>query len=99
MLRPVGRLKMTKQGDRRGVGHSFWRDGSNDGCRSRRDRCILSVDNIQTIYIAVAANESKENRWTNMETITMETVIILVLIAFIAGMMLGVSLARPTFTR
>ena len=34
-----------------------------------------------------------------METINMETIIILMLIAFIAGLMLGVSLARPTITR
>jgi hypothetical protein len=30
-----------------------------------------------------------------MEGVTMETIIILMLIAFIAGMMLGVSMARP----
>jgi len=34
-----------------------------------------------------------------MEGISMETVMILMLIAFIAGLMLGVSLARPIITR
>ncbi len=47
----------------------------------------------------VSALTCSKNRRVAMETINMETIIILMLVAFIAGLMLGVSLARPTITR